>query len=190
MKKVVLTSFLLMIIMQVSYALADVVVVKVEEANIAESPEGESIGVIKEGTPCESIYEEGAWTKINVEAWVKTSDITLIKMGTEKEEIKKEDYAKLTPSKLKSEGFFDSYDKRRITFRGNLGTVYKNNDKVANHVNFTVSSVNCFIRTRDVEKIKDFKKGDSVRVYGQVKREPGGGEHEKYYIQVNDIIKE
>ena len=187
-KIIVLILFFLMIAFYVTHVFSEVVVVKVKEGLLKNSPQGEEIGVIGEGVTCQKIVKEGEWTKVKLEGWIKTTDVIVLKLDIDKDEQKKKEYVKLAPQKLRLEGILDTYEGRKISFEGKFGNIFEGNKKVANHINFTVSSVECYIHSRDYNKIQQIEKNQEVRIYGKVRR--GFGQLAPwYYIKVEDIIK-
>ena len=191
MKKImILIFFFLVIVFYVSQAFSEVVVVKVEKGILKDTPQGGEIGMIIEGVTCEKIAEEDEWMKVRVEGWIKASEVIVLKIDIDKEdkqEKKKKKYIELAAGRLKAEAI-EIHESKRVSFKGKFEGIFVTERKVANHVNFTVSSVECSIPTKDSSKIKDLKRGDSVRVYGKVKR--GLRYPPWYYVGVDEIVKE
>lgn len=189
-KIMILILFFLVVAFYVSYAFSEVVVVKVEESSLKDAPLGGEIGVITEGITCEKIDEEDEWIKVRVEGWIKASEVIVLKMDSDKEkqqERKGKDYNEVTAHALRKT-MIDTHSGQKVTFKGKFEGMFETDKTVANRINFTVSSVECYIHTKDSSEIKELKRGDSIRVYGKVRR--GFRDHAWYYVDVDKIVKE
>ena len=189
MKKIiVLTAVFLIITFCFNHAYGEVVVVKAKQGILKAAPGGEDIGTIIEGVTCEKIDEKEEWARVKLEGWIKNSDIIVLKIDKDKKEKEKKDYIEFTADRLSRESTIDTYEHKKVSFKGNFDGIFETERKVSNYVNFTVSSVECYIPTKNYSKIKDLKRGDSVQVYGKVKR--GLRYPPWYYVSVDEIVKQ
>ena len=182
MKKIAITvSLFLTIVLPLTAVAGDMVVIKAKETTLASNPQGETTGTLKEGVMAEKIEEKEGWTKVRVEGWVANGDLLALKTEIEV----KKDYREVPARKLGS--MLDTYDGKKVSFKGQFGVVLKMDNRVNNYTRFTVSLVDCYIPNGDFDLIKDLKEGNPVTVYGQVKR--GMGDMEWYYIKVDKVTQ-
>ncbi|MFH1784061.1 MAG: hypothetical protein ABH868_04095 [bacterium] len=189
---IILTLCFLFVFLTVDFAFSAVVVVKEKEVVLKASPQGKDIGMVTEGVTCEKIEEEGEWIKVKLEGWIKANEVIVLKTDMDKDKDKDtktdKEYIELTAKKLRLQGIMDTYENKKVSFDGNFEGIFESNKEVVNYANFTVSSVECYINTKDYNKIKDLKRDDSVHVYGTVKR--GLRWPPWYYLRVDEIVKQ